>query len=63
MQCATAPGVVVVNEPICPDRVAISIEEADAVADAIERLPPDSPLVGYVIRAEGIEAQLDAACD
>ena len=60
--CAGGPPPVVIHEPVCPDRVEFTPEQADRIADRIEELAPDDPLIPYVIRSESTDVQLDEVC-
>ena len=59
--CASGPRVETTNV-VCPDRRAFTPEQADRIADRIEDLAPDDPLIPYVIEAESVHAQLDEVC-
>lgn len=59
--CANGPRVET-TDIVCPDRRAFTPEQADRIADRIEALEPGDPLIPYVIEAESVHAQLDAAC-
>lgn len=58
--CANGPPVVTA-EIICPDRISFTVPQAERIAQRIESLPEDDPLIPYIVRAEGTDSQLDAA--
>lgn len=58
--CAAAPPVVTADI-VCPDRIALTVPQAERIAQRIESLPADDPLIPYIVRAEGTDNQLDAA--
>ncbi|MEM7428631.1 MAG: hypothetical protein AAF441_21285 [Pseudomonadota bacterium] len=51
-----------VTDTVCPDRATFTVAQAEEIAAAIEALPPTSPLIPYIVDAEGVHAQLDAVC-
>lgn len=60
--CGGGPAPIVTYEPVCPDRVQFTPEQANRIADRIEALEPDDPLIPYVIASESTNAQLDEVC-